>query len=412
MPFDDFSPSRTSGRAKRVALFSGNYNYTLDGANLALNRLVRHLGDTGQADFRVYSPTSSEPAFAPAGELVSVPSFPIPGRAEYRVSLGLPRRLRDDVERFAPDVIHLSAPDPLGFQAQKLGRRLGVPVVASIHTLFDTYLDYYPLGWLKTLVRERLRGFYDGCDYVMAPTQAMADELEAAGLKGRARVWSRGVDGDRFSPARRDLAFRRVLGFRDDELVVAFCGRLVMEKGLAVFAEAVSRAEGKIAGLRCLVIGDGPARAWLEERMPEAVFAGFLTGEALAAAMASSDILLNPSSTESFCNVTLEAMASGVPIIAADAPNNRSLMGPREIGLLRPAKDARAFAAAIAELALDPTRREALGQAARARALVYRWDDILDHVGDIYSEAMESSGSPGLRRLRRNNHIDTAAKAA
>jgi glycosyltransferase involved in cell wall biosynthesis len=412
LPFDNFFPSRPTGGAMRVALFSGNYNYTLDGANLALNRLVARLGDTAQARFRVYSPTTDRPAFPPAGELVPAPSLPIPGRPDYRLSLGLPRRLRQDVESFAPDLIHLSAPDPLGFEAQKLARRLGVPVVASVHTLFDTYLDYYPLGWLKAAVRARLRAFYDACDYVLAPTQAMADELEASGLKGRARVWSRGVDGDRFSPAKRDANFRRSLGLADEDIVVAFCGRLVMEKGLAVFAEAVTRAAGEVRGLRCLVIGDGPARGWLADRMPEAVFAGFLTGDPLAAAMAGADIFFNPSSTEAFCNVTLEAMASGRPVVLADAANNRSLLGGREAGLLRSGKDAPAFADALAELALHPERRDLLGRAARERALCYRWDDILDHVAATYREAIANSGSPGRLRLYRNSQSERAAKAA
>src|SRR6266540_2177804 len=150
-------------RKLRVALFSGNYNYTRDGANQALNRLVGHLLEAG-AEVRVYSPTSARPAFPPTGELVSVRSIALPGRGEYRAALPLPRPVRRDIEAFAPTIIHLSAPDLLGFQAQQLGRRLGVPVVSSLHTRFETYLAYYGLGWLRAAVERYLQRFYAGCD--------------------------------------------------------------------------------------------------------------------------------------------------------------------------------------------------------------------------------------------------------
>jgi hypothetical protein len=132
----------------RLALFSGNYNYTRDGANQALNRLVAYLESAG-AVVRVYSPTTPTPAFEPAGELVSVPSAPIPGPPDYRLALPLPRRIRQDVIDFAPTAVHLSAPDLLGVQARRLGVRLGVPVVSSLHTRFETYLYDYGFGWLR-----------------------------------------------------------------------------------------------------------------------------------------------------------------------------------------------------------------------------------------------------------------------
>ncbi|HWU13595.1 MAG TPA: glycosyltransferase, partial [Caulobacter sp.] len=223
-------------RLMRIALFSGNYNYTLDGANLSLNRLVGHLQDTLGATVRVYSPTSPKPAFAPVGDLVSVPSVKIPFRADYRVALGLPAAIRHDVEAFKPDLVHLSAPDPLGRAALKLGRRLKVPVVASLHTLFDTYLDYYGLGFLRPGARRQLWKFYGACDYVMAPTDAIADELRREARSTAVRTWARGVDPELFHPGRRDAAWRRRVGFDPDRPVIVFLGRLVLEKGLAAFA--------------------------------------------------------------------------------------------------------------------------------------------------------------------------------
>jgi glycosyltransferase involved in cell wall biosynthesis len=387
MPLDGFALDRFFDGSLRVALFSGNYNYTLDGANKALNRLVDHLQRAEGAHVRVYSPTSPTPAFAPVGDLVSVPSIAIPTRADYRLALGLPAAIRRDIETFGPDVIHLSAPDLLGGAALKLGRRLGVPVVASVHTLFDTYLDYYGAGWLRSVVAARLRQFYAACDYVLVPTQAVADELAGLGLEGRLRPWTRGVDADLFTPTRRDPIWRRAQGFQDDEVVVLFFGRVVLEKGLAVFVDSVRRLDATGARYKVLVVGDGPARPWLESQLPNAVFTGLLSGEPLARAVASADILLNPSSTEAFCNVTLESMASGLALVCADAPNNRSLLRDGENGVLCPPKDADAYASALEALIQQPLARRRLGRGAHAASARYVWRDILAKVAAVYREA-------------------------
>lgn len=403
-----YLPNFPDGRPRplRVALFSGNYNYTLDGANKSLNRLVGHLQSTLGARVRVYSPTTARPAFPPAGELVSAPSVAIPMRPDYRFALGLTSRLRRDVEAFEPDLIHLSAPDLLGLGAQRLGRRLGLPVVASVHTLFDTYLDYYALGRLKPYLQRRLQAFYKACDYVLAPTPAMADDLRLQIMPARVRTWGRGIDTALFNPARRDLAWRRSLGFDDARPVIVFLGRLVLEKGLAVFAEAVARLEAASGPAQVLVIGDGPAGAWFRERLPRAVFAGHLAGEALATAVASGDILLNPSCTETFGNVNLEAMASGLAVVCADALNTRALFAAGRTGLICPAADAGAFSEALASLIADPALRGWLAAAALAQASAYRWTDILDQVVAVYAEAL------GLADLTPSASPPSGARAA
>ena len=376
-------------RPLRIALFSGNYNYTIDGANKSLNRLVGHLQDTLGAVVRVYSPTAPQPAFAPVGDLVSVPSVKIPFRADYRPALGLPAATRRDVEAFAPDLIHLSAPDLLGSAALKLGRRLNVPVVSSLHTLFDSYLDYYALGWLRPLVRRKLWKFYGACDYVLTPTSAIADELRAERLPVRIRTWARGVDAALFNPARRDEAWRLSQGFDPDRPVIVFLGRIVMEKGIGAFAETIAQLEAAGRSPQVLVIGDGPARQWFHERLPNAVFTGFLSGEALATALASADIFLNPSTTETFGNVNLEAMASGLAMVCADAPNTRSLLRHGRNAMLCAPDQPSSYAEALSDLILDAETRRRMGAEALARSAAYRWTEILNEVVDVYHEALE-----------------------
>jgi phosphatidylinositol alpha 1,6-mannosyltransferase len=390
-------------RPLRIALFSGNYNYTLDGANKSLNRLVGHLQSTMGAQVRVYSPTGPNPAFAPVGDLVSVPSVKIPLRGDYRLALGLPGAIRRDVQAFKPDLIHLSAPDLLGAAALRLGRALKVPVVSSLHTQFDSYLDYYGLGGLRSFVRRELWKFYGACDYVLTPTEAIGDDLRAQKLSASVRTWARGVDPELFNPARRSQAWRISQGFDPARPVIVFLGRLVMEKGLAAFAETIDRLNAARRAPQVLVIGDGPARQWFQERLPTAVFTGFLSGEALATALASGDIFLNPSTTETFGNVNLEAMASGLAMVCADAPNTRSLLQHGRNAMLCASDEPSSYAAALSDLILDREALRRMGMAALERSAAYRWTEILDKVVEVYVEAL-------TRRPVASEHIEPAVQ--
>ncbi|ABQ70147.1 MULTISPECIES: glycosyltransferase family 4 protein [Sphingomonadales] len=375
----DGAPAAVADRPLRVALFSGNYNCVRDGANQALNRLVAHLIDRGHA-VRVYSPTIARPAFPPAGDLVSVPSVPIPTRREYRVALGLPRATRADLDDFAPDIVHLSAPDWLGGAAQAQARRRGIPVVASLHTRFETYLSYYGLGLLRRRADAWLDRFYRHSDMVLVPNAPIADEFAAKGLGDRVRVWGRGVDRAVFSPARRDLGWRRGQGYGDEETVVLFFGRLVLEKGLAIFAQVIAEARARGRRLRPMIVGDGPARGWLAERLPNARFLGHLTGASLGAAIAAADILINPSTTEAFGNVNLEAMAAGVAVVSAEVASATALIADRISGWLVPPVEVGAYVDAIEALIDRPELRASIADAGLAAADAFRWPSILDGV--------------------------------
>jgi glycosyltransferase involved in cell wall biosynthesis len=366
----------------RVALFSGNYNCIADGANQALNRLVAYLLHHG-FDVRVYSPVVAKPAFEPAGELVGVRSVPFPGRSEYRVALGLPQATRADLDAFAPDIVHVSAPDVLGRAAQGYATERGIPLIASLHTRFETYWDYYGLGFVRGIIERYLQRFYGRCDLVLAPNRPLARMLEADGVDpARIAIWSRGVDRAKFDPARRSLAWRRARGIADDELAVLFFGRLVREKGIADFAAAIARAD--LPKVRPVVVGDGPARGEFERLLPRAVFVGHLSGEPLGEAVASADVLLNPSATEAFGNVNLEAMAAGLAVISADAPSSRELVADGRTGLLVPAGDVESYAVALARLANDRALCTRFGEAARAESARYDWDDALAKVAAAY----------------------------
>ena len=372
----------------RVALVSGNYNCVRDGANKALNRLVDYLLRQG-VHVRVYSPTIEEPAFEATGDLVSLPSLPIPLRPEYRISLGLPPHVRKDLAQFAPNIVHVSSPDISAHRAVSWARSRGIPAIASVHTRFDTYLAYYNLQNLEPMVRAILRRLYLRCDAIVAPSESMAAVLRAQRMNRDITIWTRGVDRDQFNPGRRDIEWRRSMGIGDDEFVVLFLGRIVMEKALDVFSDAMDVLAEKGVKHRVLVVGEGPARPWLEERLPDAVYTGHLSGDDLARAVASSDVLLNPSVTEAFGNVTLEAMASGLPVIAVNATGTTNLVAHGLTGFLAEPGDYETIADELATYGRDPKVRRKHGQAGLKVAQGRDWDQINSAVLRTYNRVIE-----------------------
>jgi glycosyltransferase involved in cell wall biosynthesis len=372
----------------RIALFSGNYNYVRDGANQALNRLADYLLRQG-AQIRVYSPTVANPAFKATGEIVSVPSVPIPLRPEYRLPLAMTARVRRDLAEYRPNIVHIASPDIVAHRAVSWARRHDVAAIASIHTRFETYLAYYHLQMLEPAARAIMRRLYRRCDAIVAPAESMAAVLRAQRMNRDISIWTRGVDRQQFHPGRRDMKWRRSLGITDRTLVIAFLGRLVMEKGLDVFADAIDALAERKVKHQVLVIGDGPARSWFEQRLPEAIFIGQQVGDDLARSVASSDIFLNPSITETFGNVTLEAMACGLPVVAAVATGATSLVRDGESGTLVEPSDIDAFADALERYAKDPELRRRHGKAGLAHAQTMDWDRINSAVVRIYLRVIQ-----------------------
>ncbi|MEQ8935564.1 MAG: glycosyltransferase family 1 protein, partial [Amphiplicatus sp.] len=375
-PKDDMA---ANARPLRVALFSGNYNYVMDGPVRALNKLVGHLLDRGH-EALIFAPTTKTPAFQHEGELVSIPSLALPGsRSEYRLGLGLRGDPLKRLEAFKPDLIQIAAPDITGFMALKWAENNGVTPVASFHTRFDTYPRYYGAKWLEKHVTNYMRDFYGRCEHVYAPSQSMVDELTRDGIGRDLRLWTRGVDHALFNPARRDMDWRRAQGFADNDIVVVFVGRVVLEKGIDVFAEAVLLASKQNPKIKALVVGEGPERARFTERLPTGVFTGYAQGPELARAYASADIFFNPSITETFGNVTLEAMACGLPSVCAAASGSLSLVEDGVTGLLSPPEaGAEGYAGKLLILAENEAFRAACAAEALRRAAAYSWPAILD----------------------------------
>ncbi len=370
----------------RIALTSGNYNYVRDGANRALNNLVGWLLEKGAA-VRVYAPVVEHPAFPPTGDLVAVRSVPVPLRPEYRIPLGLDTA-RADLDAFEPNIIHVSSPEFLGHSAVRYARANKLPVVASVHTRFETYLRYYGLGFLESAGTAFQRRFYRKCDAIVAPSESFAAVLRAERMNFDIGIWGRGIDRNVFDPARRSLEWRRALGIADDDFVILFFGRLVLEKGIDVFADTVAALNNRGVAHRVLVLGDGPARDTFAAQVPAAIFAGHQNGTDLGRAVASADLLLQPSVTETFGNVTSEAMACALPVVGADATGTRDMITDGVNGRLLPPRDIDAYADAIAHYAADRPAARAAGQAGAKIAERYTWDAVNSTLAAKYLEVI------------------------
>lgn len=371
---------------RRVLLYSGSYNHITDGVTLTLNRLVAYLESIG-IEVLVVAPTSRRPELEGAGTFLPAPSIPAPGRGEYRMGTIIPPALRHRMTSFRPDVIHVATPDLLGRWTMSYGRRKQIPIVTTYHTDFTSYLSYYNLDFLEPSLLKYLRYFYRRCDLVCVPSQSMIDELRERGIEGNMRIWARGVETDRFSPEKRSMEWRRERGVADGIPLITYVGRLVQEKNVHLLTEVHKRLKSRGVPHRLMIVGDGPERSRLEEELPGQIFTGHLNGANLATAYASSDVFFFPSTTETFGNVILEAMSSGLPALCAVATGSNDLVLHNRTGFLTPVDRIEHMTEQLESLALDPVLREAMGCNARREAENYHWEIILAKMVGYYREA-------------------------
>jgi phosphatidylinositol alpha 1,6-mannosyltransferase len=373
----------------RTAIFTGNYNHIRDGVSLTLNRWVAFLLEQ-DVEVLVFGPTIDKPALEHAGTLVAVPSIKLPGRPEYRFSSSFPDKARKKLETFKPDLVHIATPDYLGLKALKWAKKNQVPVVSSYHTHFASYLKYYKLSLLEPLLWKYLSWFYGNCEHVYVPSPSMAKTLREKNIKSNLKIWARGIEPDLFNPNKRDEAWRKEQGFDENDVVISFISRLVWEKNLELFADVLNKLKKSYPQAKAMIVGDGPAGSELKKMLPDAVFTGFLTGEELAKAYACSDIFFFPSDTETFGNVTLEAMASGLPCVVADATGSRSLVEHGENGYIVPVERSDKFYKFIEKLITEKETRTAMSAASLEKAKNYSWEAINRKLLNDYNEVLKS----------------------
>jgi phosphatidylinositol alpha 1,6-mannosyltransferase len=351
----------------RIALVTDTYVPQVNGVSTVVHRIVRVLGDRG-CGAAVVAPRYPDAPNDLPGEL-RVRSAPFPPYPAIRLSLPAPGQVGRFLRRFQPDLVHVATEGPLGLAGRRFALRERVPLITSYHTDFPGYCRHYGASLLEPTAWQWLRWFHGPALLTHTPGAFVRDTLHARGI-GRAVVWGRGVDTERFTPDRDRARWRRRLGVRDGTALVLHVGRLAPEKNLDVLADAWTLARETLgAQARFVIAGEGPLELRLESRMPWATRIGFLDRDDLADLYAAADLCVLPSATETCGLVALEAMATGLPVIAADAGGFRESIVNERTGFLVSPDDARAFAATVVRLVLERERRRALGAAAREFAL-------------------------------------------
>jgi len=376
--------------AIRVAVFTDNDFGKTNGVTTTW-RAVLARADASQR-VRIYTASDAD---VEQPDYLSVASFGagLPWYREMRIYLPAVRRFMRQVASDGITVVHVATPGPVGLAGRWIARRAGLPLVGSYHTELGEYARLLSgSARLGRTLDGYMRWFYDPCASLLVPSYATARQLRSQGYRGeQLRVWPRGVDVERFSPERRSTALRRAWGVDDRRPVILYAGRLSAEKGLDLAARIQQCLHRRAVAHRFVFAGDGPMRADLQRRLPDAVFMGSLPHAQVAEVMASADVFLFPSATDTFGNVVLEAQASGIPVVVSDRGGPCQQMRPGVTGEVCRADDAESFAVALARLLRDRDWRTRMGNAARQLARDRPWDQALRPLFDAWDDASRLS---------------------
>lgn len=388
---DDLPAPRHS---RRLAVVTETYPPEVNGVAMSMARVVDGLHRRNH-DVQLIRPRQPASMTAPlsgnpAIDEVLTKGLPVPLYPSLRMGVPSKRALVKLWSLRRPDVVHIATEGPLGWSALQAAQHLALPVTSDYRTNFHAYGKHYRLGLLSKPIMGYLRKFHNRCDATMVPTETMRVLLAERGFE-RLSVVGRGVDAQRFDPARRSAAMRESWGAGPDDLVMGYVGRLAPEKNLGVVLAAFEAVRAMQPRARLVFVGDGPMRAELAARVPDAVFAGQRSGDDLAAHYAGLDLFLFASLTETFGNVTTEAMASGCAVVAFESAAAGELIRSGVNGWLAGPGKEDAFVAAARVAALDANARRVVAEAARATARRLDWSDITARFESVLETAIARS---------------------
>ena len=385
----------------RLAVVTETYPPEINGVAITLKRVVEGLRERGHQVQLVRPRQASEKPLlhADAGGDVLMRGMPIPRYPHLQLGLPSRKQLEALWTLRRPDLVHIATEGPLGWSALRVARKLRIPVTSDFRTNFHAYSSHYGMGWLSKPIMAYLRRFHNQTQTTMVPTRGLAERLEQAGFE-RLLVVARGVDAEVFDPALRDQALRSAWGAGPQTPVMLCVGRLAKEKSLPLLIRAYAQARLLRPELRLVLVGDGPARPELQALAPDAVFTGTLGREELARHYASADIFGFPSQTETFGNVVLEALASGLAVVAFDYAAAAEHIRHGSNGLLSPMGQDEDFVRQLVALAQDDALRERLRATARDAARQCGWPSIVSQIESVMKLAI--SGSTVAGRVRRS----------
>lgn len=341
----------------RYAIVTETYPPEVNGVALTVQGLEQGLHAAGhQVD--LVRPRQATEADTEEGTLL-VAGAGLPRYPGLRFGLPAPKRLARQWQLQRPDAIYIATEGPLGWSALRTARRLGIPVASGFHTRFDEYLPDYGVAWLQAAALRWMRRFHNQADATLVPTQELQQFLGEQGFD-RVRLLARAVDSSQFEPQRRDPALREEWGIDGNGFAAIYVGRIAPEKNLGLAVKAFRRLQQIRPKARFIWVGDGPSREKLAHENPDFIFCGVQRGDALARHFASGDLFLFPSRSETFGNVTLEAMASGVATVAFDYGAAREYLRTDDNGIA--VNEDSEFVAAALQLAGDDVLRARLGR--------------------------------------------------
>ncbi|GAX88868.1 glycosyltransferase family 4 protein [Effusibacillus lacus] len=372
----------------RIALFTDTFAPQVNGVTMTLNRLVNYWERKG-IEFLVFAPDDAE-RVEDTDHIRRVLSFPFPLYPECRIPLSRYAKIEKQLLEFKPDLLHLVTPFTLGLIGLRFGQRHNVPMVASYHTNFDQYLDYYRLSFLKKMLWSYLNWFHSNCERTYCPSSATKEILEANGIPN-VEIWSRGIDASRYQPQNRNPHIREKYGIDDSKLLLLYVGRMAPEKDIDILLESFHSLPQDVADrVHLMMVGDGPLMSKIQQQQETSItWTGFLRGRELAEMYASCDLFVFPSSTETFGNVALEAMASGLPVVGVEAGGVLDIVTHMKNGLLCHARSVESFREGIALLVRNDNLRLQMAHFARIQAVRRDWDSVFDRLAKSYLSVLE-----------------------
>ncbi|WP_456274196.1 glycosyltransferase family 4 protein [Bacillus sp. AK031] len=372
----------------RIAIFTDTYDPQVNGVARTLKRLTSHMAKR-RVEYELFVPEmkSSLRAYPNIHEFTSFPFFFYP---ECRTAIANPKTIERRLRDFNPDLIHIATPLTMGLYGQHASKRLGIPVVASYHTHFDRYLDYYKMSWISPVLWKYMKWFHSNCEKIFVPSMETKNHLIQQGFENLS-IWSRGVDCTLYDPSKTNNSIRNKYGIKE-KFIILFAGRLAPEKDLETLVNTIKGLSDDVKKqVHWLIAGDGPCRREIsmELQNKNVTMAGYLEGEELAEVYASSDLFFFPSPTETFGNVVLEAGASGLPSIVADEGGVTSIIENQMNGVICPAHSTEDFIKSTERLIENGDFRYTLGENARQYAKKQSWDSIFDQLLNEYLEVID-----------------------
>jgi len=391
----------------KIAIVTETYPPEVNGVASTIAKFIKGLVELGH-DITLIRPRQGlkdKPKNEVNFKEILMVGIPIPGYSALRMGLPQKNRLIKQWTSERPSLVHIVTEGPLGWAALEAAKKLNIPICSDFRTNFDAYSTHYGLSFLKRPIQRYLRYFHNNCNFTMVPTQALRNQLLSHGFE-RLRVLARGVDTELFNPLKRCQELRKQWGVQDHQKVVLYVGRLAAEKNLQVTVDAFRAMSQVNPNLKMVWVGDGPLKESLKLSCPNSIFTGVQTGEALAAHYASGDLFFFSSLSETFGNVTLEAMASGLAVLAYDYAAARQFIDHGVNGFLANPNEANSFINQGLELLKDSVDLQNLRVQARQTTLEISWDKVTKKLENNYEDLLLNShlkdklaSSPALREI-------------